>query len=54
MQDLPDDPIVRCIERSGYPPWVSASRPARPPLLPRPAAPRLKPAPADRPRPAAR
>lgn len=21
MRDIPDDPIVRCMERSGYPPW---------------------------------
>ena len=19
---IPDDPIVRCVERTGYPPWV--------------------------------
>ena len=22
MRDIADDPIVRCLERSGYPPWV--------------------------------
>lgn len=22
MQQLPDDPIIRCIERTGYPPWM--------------------------------
>jgi hypothetical protein len=22
MKQIPDDPIVRCIERSGYPPWM--------------------------------
>lgn len=21
MEQVPDDPIVRCIERTGYPPW---------------------------------
>lgn len=21
MIDIPDDPIVRCMERTGYPPW---------------------------------
>lgn len=21
MGNIPDDPIVRCIERTGYPPW---------------------------------
>lgn len=21
---IPDDPIVRCIERTGYPPWIDA------------------------------
>ena len=24
MQLIPDDPIVRCIERTGYPPWIDA------------------------------
>lgn len=22
MLQIPDDPIVRCIERTGYPPWM--------------------------------
>ena len=22
MQQIPDDPIIRCIERTGYPPWM--------------------------------
>ena len=22
MSPIPDDPIVRCIERTGYPPWM--------------------------------
>ena len=22
MPDLRDDPIIRCIERTGYPPWM--------------------------------
>ena len=22
MPDLIDDPIIRCIERTGYPPWM--------------------------------
>lgn len=22
MRDIPDDPIIRCIERTGYPPWM--------------------------------
>lgn len=21
MLNIPDDPIIRCIERTGYPPW---------------------------------
>jgi len=21
MENIPDDPIVACIERTGYPPW---------------------------------
>lgn len=21
MMDLPDDPIIQCMERTGYPPW---------------------------------
>ena len=21
MIDIPDDPIIRCIEQTGYPPW---------------------------------
>lgn len=24
--DIPDDPIVSCIERTGYPPWYWRSR----------------------------
>ena len=23
MRDIPDDPIIRCAERTGYPPWLS-------------------------------
>lgn len=23
MRDIPDDPIIRYIERTGYPPWLS-------------------------------
>ena len=23
MENIPDDPIVRCIERTGYPPWMN-------------------------------
>ena len=22
MRLIPDDPILRCIERTGYPPWI--------------------------------
>lgn len=22
MRLIPDDPIIRCIERTGYPPWI--------------------------------
>ncbi len=22
METIPDDPIVRCMERTGYPPWM--------------------------------
>lgn len=22
MMNIPDDPIIRCIERTGYPPWM--------------------------------
>lgn len=22
MRDIPDDPIVRCMMRTGYPPWM--------------------------------
>ena len=22
MENIPDDPIVACIERTGYPPWM--------------------------------
>lgn len=22
MLDIPDDPIIRCMERTGYPPWT--------------------------------
>lgn len=22
MPDLRDDPVIRCIERTGYPPWM--------------------------------
>ena len=25
MQLLRDDPIIACIERTGYPPWIDAS-----------------------------
>ena len=21
---IPDDPVIRCIERTGYPPWIDA------------------------------
>lgn len=21
MKQIPDDPIIRCVERTGYPPW---------------------------------
>ena len=24
MIDIPDDPIIRCMERTGYPPWMQA------------------------------
>ena len=24
---IPDDPIVRCIERTGYPPWMNSYSP---------------------------
>ena len=27
MRDLPDDPIVSCIERTGYPPWMQDDDP---------------------------
>ena len=26
MRSIADDPILRCIERSGYPPWLPGSR----------------------------
>ena len=26
MIQLPDDPIIRCIERTGYPPWYFYER----------------------------
>ena len=26
MWDIPDDPIIRCMERTGYPPWMLRSR----------------------------
>ena len=22
MRDIPDDPIISCMERTGYPPWM--------------------------------
>jgi len=22
MKEIPDDPIIACMERTGYPPWV--------------------------------
>jgi hypothetical protein len=22
MEQIPDDPIISCIERTGYPPWI--------------------------------
>lgn len=22
MRDIPDDPIIACMERTGYPPWM--------------------------------
>lgn len=22
MRQIPDDPIIRCMERTGYPPWI--------------------------------
>ena len=22
MENIPDDPIISCIERTGYPPWM--------------------------------
>lgn len=25
MKLIPDDPIIRCIERTGYPPWMQDS-----------------------------
>lgn len=24
MENIPDDPIISCIERTGYPPWMQA------------------------------
>lgn len=24
MEQIPDDPIISCIERTGYPPWIDA------------------------------
>lgn len=27
MRDFPDDPIVACIERTGYPPWMQDEEP---------------------------
>lgn len=24
MRDIPDDPIIACMERTGYPPWMQA------------------------------
>ena len=25
MEQIPDHPVVRCMERTGYPPWYGAS-----------------------------
>ena len=27
---IPDDPIIRCIEQTGYPPWISDKEPVCP------------------------
>ena len=24
MRGIPDDPIIACMERTGYPPWIDA------------------------------
>lgn len=29
MLQIPDDPIIRCIERTGYPPWFPDPAPDR-------------------------
>lgn len=26
MEDIPDDPIIRCMERTGWPPWLLDER----------------------------
>lgn len=26
MELIPDDPILRCMERSGYPPWMCGAK----------------------------
>ncbi len=26
MTSIPDDPIIRCIERTGLPPWMKGGR----------------------------
>ena len=38
MEQIPDDPIIRSIQRSGYPPWLEQEhRPDRAALPGRPA-----------------
>ena len=27
MWHIPDDPIIRCMERTGYPPWIDPDPP---------------------------
>ena len=27
VTEIPDDPIIRCMERTGYPPWYQRKRP---------------------------
>lgn len=27
MRDIPDDLIIRCMERTGYPPWIRKDPP---------------------------
>ena len=32
MQLIPDDPIIACMERTGYPPWMREDEPGDEPM----------------------